>query len=206
MAANSAALDLTLRRLGTAGGGIDAEMRHVIERCRTARALPGGTVEHEQALIRRRPDTPSRFRREERPGAVLPGRDRIILPGPVAGRPACDDVPLTVRRARRRRGERQIENADLNRRVEYAQRLVMGDVLLGLAAVDIRQPEIRCVCHGVSEGESEFSGMTGADGRGDLRDAKMQTCLRRAEIRQLVRIGIKRFRNAACDAAHDRAA
>lgn len=62
--------------------------------------------------------------------AVLPGRDRIALSGPDAGRPACDDVPFTYGRTRWRRGERQIGHADLDRRVEDAQRLIVSDVLL----------------------------------------------------------------------------
>ncbi len=94
-------------------------------------------------------------------------------------------------------GERQIEHADLNRRVEDAQRLIVSDVLLGLAAIDIRQPEIWCVCHSNSEGESKRCGMPCTDSGGQHRNAEVQAALRRAEIRQFVGIGVKRFRRAA---------
>ena len=49
---------------------------------------------------------------------------------------------------------------------EDTQRLVMGDMLLRLAAFDERQAQIHCVCHDRSNGESKFGGMTGADGAG----------------------------------------
>lgn len=133
---------------------VDAEMREVVDR-EVALVAPERAVIDEHHAVRDRPHAPAGIRREERPRAVLPGRDRLGVTGPCAARTGGDDMALAFRRTRRWCGAGEIEHRDLRRRVDHAQRLVVGNVLLRLAGFEIGQREVGGGGHGI-----RFSGVT----------------------------------------------
>jgi hypothetical protein len=62
-----------------------------------------------------------------------------------------DDVAVAVRRAAGRRCQIPVEDGKLDEPVEDPQRLVVGDVLLGLRRQDVGQQEMgRGIGHGVA--------------------------------------------------------
>ena len=77
----------------------------------------------------------------ESPGAVLPGGDFAVVPGPVAGRRRGDDVAVAVARAPWRRGQIAVDDRKLHHRVEGGERLVVGDVFLRLLGDEQRQAQ-----------------------------------------------------------------
>ena len=92
---------------------------------------------------------PADARRQERPLVVFADRDRPVAAGPCARGAGGDDMAVAVLRVGRRRGEIARGDSELHEDVEKAQRLVVGDVFLGLCGKDQRQVEEgRGVGHG----------------------------------------------------------
>ena len=132
--------------VGGVGGGIDAPDRG-------AAAGAGGQLGPRRAAVGvdlvlvGDPGEPALARGEERPGAVLPGRDLAGLAGPGAGRAGGDDVAVAVGGRARRAGEVLVEHHQLHERVERADGLVVGDVLLGLGGDDVGERQVRGAVH-----------------------------------------------------------
>ena len=68
---------------------------------------------------------------------------------PVAA--AAHDVAVAIGRAAGRRGQVAVEDGKLHEPVEQPQRLVVGDMLLGLRREDVRQQQVgRRIRHGLA--------------------------------------------------------
>ena len=72
------------------------------------------------------------------PGAVFKDRDLAVLTGPCPGGPCPDDVAAALNGRIRRGGLIKGGNAQLHQRIQTAQRLVMGNMLLRLRRLQIR--------------------------------------------------------------------
>jgi hypothetical protein len=126
------------------------EQRHVLQRRRCGADPARAVIDEQQALILD-PCPPASPWRQPQPGAVGPERDVQVPARPVARRARADDVAVAVRRAAGRRCQIPVEDGKLDEPVEDPQRLVVGDVLLGLRRQDVGQQEMgRGIGHGVA--------------------------------------------------------
>ncbi len=87
------------------------------------------------------PGTPAGARLDESPAGVEPGRQHSVLPGPGALRSVTQGVDGTLRGHRGRRHRPELLDAELGDGIEPHERLVVGNVLLGLGWCDQGQRE-----------------------------------------------------------------
>jgi hypothetical protein len=119
------------KRIGRISGRADAETINVLQRRGRDRA-PGRTIEDQELRFLLDPGLPAGARREPDPGAVDPIGDIAVPGGPGAGRARFHDMARAIRGRTRRVGAVAVAHRELHQPVEQPQRLVVGDVLLGL--------------------------------------------------------------------------
>ena len=126
----------------------DPEERHVLQRGRCGADPARAVVDQQQALVLD-PRPPACPRRQTQPRAIGPERDVQVPARPVARRARADDVAVAIGGAAGRRCQVPIENREMDEPVEQPQRLVVGDMLLGLRRQNVGQQEMgRGVGHG----------------------------------------------------------
>jgi hypothetical protein len=104
-------------------------------------------VMQQLAIFVRHIETPAGARREEPPGAVLPCGHRVGAAGESACGACGNQIAGALLRRRGRGRRRTRDDGEMHAGVEDAQRLVMGDVLLRLRRVEIRQAKMGRVGH-----------------------------------------------------------
>ncbi len=128
----------------------EPEQRQVLQRRRRGADPARAVVDQQQALVLD-PRPPAGPRRQAQPGAVGPERDVQVPARPVARRARADDVAVAIGGAAGRRCQIPVEDGELDEPVEDPQRLVVGDMLLGLRRQDVGQQEMgRGVGHGMA--------------------------------------------------------
>src|SRR5437870_3089519 len=132
--------------VGAVGGGVDAPDRGAAADGHGDYG-PGRAVMEVELVLVGDPGEPALARGEERPGTVLIGRHLAGLAGPGAGWARRHDVAVAVRGRARWAGEVLVEHHQLHERVERADGLVVGDVLLGLSRDDVGQRQVGGVVH-----------------------------------------------------------
>ena len=126
------------------------QQRHVLQRRRCGPDPARAVVDQQQSFVLD-PRAPAGPWWKAQPGAVGPERDVQIPAGPIARRARADDVAIAIGGAAGRRCQIAVEHGKLHEPVEDPQRLVVGDMLLGLRRQDVGQQEMgRGVGHGMA--------------------------------------------------------
>ena len=107
----------------------------------------GAGADNEHNLILD-PRHPSGAREQTPPGTIGIESDVTVPATPHAGRASGDDIAGALDRGSRRRGQAPILDRKLHHPIEQAQRLIVGDVLLRLAGLDIGQEQVDRIGHG----------------------------------------------------------
>ena len=142
-------VELGRERIDRVRGGAEAQTRQVLQHRENAGgALPRRARPVDQRALVGDEAQPAGAGVEEGPSAVLPRRDPAVLAGPCAAGAGRDEVAVALGGRHRRRGQVPVEHAKLEKGVERAQRLVVGDVLLCLGRHDVGQCEVGCGFHG----------------------------------------------------------
>ena len=120
--------------------GFKAELVHEVP-AETEGSWVSLTPDDKGRLIRN-PRQPAGARDQPHPDPIDPEGDVQIPASPEACRARCHDMPVAIGRADGWNRTCAVQNGKLNHRIQQPQRLIVGDMLLGLRGKDIGQQEV----------------------------------------------------------------
>ena len=134
--------------VGGVRSGVNADESYRVDAGNSSTSQrPLGAVEHDELGFIGDINQPAAARHEKAPGPILPSGDVQGLTAPSAAGGGSNDVAVAVGDGCRRSGHCAAGHRKLYERIQRAQRLVVGDMLLRLGCSEVGKAKIRGRIH-----------------------------------------------------------